>query len=57
VACYSSCALVNTQELSRAVDLGAEEKYFPACFACYKEQLTHSVVNASPQEIQKVVGL
>ena len=21
-----------------AVDLGAEEKYFPACFACYKEQ-------------------
>ena len=21
-----------------AVDLGAEEKYFPACYACYKEQ-------------------
>lgn len=23
-----------------AIDLGAEEKYFPACYACYKEQVS-----------------
>lgn len=40
-----------------SVDLGAEEKYFPACFSCYKEQLAQSLVDASPQMTQKVVGL
>lgn len=27
------------------VDLGAEEKYFPACYACYKDQLSEASRN------------
>ena len=33
-----SGAIVEVRFAGPAVDLGAEEKYFPSCYACYKEQ-------------------
>jgi thymidine kinase len=30
-----------------SVDLGAEEKYFPACYRCYTREVSHSLLAAS----------
>ena len=38
-----------------SVDLGAEEKYFPACYQCYKQEIAKSLLSTARETASQPV--